>query len=118
MPPGNVDKTAQVSRAGVLPDYAVETDMERRYTEVSEGFCKVLGYTRRELIGKRVDEITAPRSNDIQVVFELFLKCSYMHGIWIFLNRAQNLKIFVRYEAWLRSDLTIECTMELIGGGA
>jgi PAS domain-containing protein len=59
MPPGNVDKTAQVSRAGVLPDYAVEADRERRYTKVSEGFCKVLGYTRRELIGKRVDEITA-----------------------------------------------------------
>jgi PAS domain S-box-containing protein len=92
--------------------------MERRYTEVSSGFCKILGYGRQELIGKRVDEITAPHTNDIPVIFDLFLKNRYMHGIWIFLNRPGNTKILVRYEARLVSDVHIECTMELIGAGA
>ena len=32
--------------AGVLADYVVETDMQLRYTNVSEGFCKILGYDR------------------------------------------------------------------------
>jgi hypothetical protein len=38
-----------------------------------------------------------------------------MHGIWVFVNHSGNTKIFVRYEARLRSN-SIECTMELIGG--
>jgi PAS domain-containing protein len=37
--------------AHVLPDYSVQVDMERRYTEVSAGFCTILGYDREELIG-------------------------------------------------------------------
>jgi PAS domain-containing protein len=45
--------------AGVLADYVVETDMHLRYTHVSEGFCKILGYDRWELLGKRVADITA-----------------------------------------------------------
>jgi PAS domain S-box-containing protein len=111
------DENGAAFNAGVLADYIVETDMELRYTRVSEGFCKILGYDRRELLGKRVAEITAPQTNNISVIFELFLRNSYMHGIWVFVNHSGNTKIFVRYEARLRSNL-IECTMELIGGGA
>jgi PAS domain S-box-containing protein len=111
------DESDAAFSAGVLPDYIVETDLDLRYTNVSEGFCKILGYDRRELLGKRVADITAPRTNNISVVFELFLRNSYMHGIWVFVNHSGNTKIFVRYEARLRSNL-IECTMELIGGGA
>ena len=104
--------------AHVLPDYSVQVDMKRRCTEVSTGFCKILGYEREELIGKRIDEITASRTNNVSVIFDLLLKNRYMHGIWIFLNRSGSAKILVRYEARLVSAFRIECTMELIGAGA
>jgi PAS domain S-box-containing protein len=103
--------------AHVYPDYTVQVDMDRKYVDVSDAFCNVLGYSRKELIGKRFDEVTAPRTNDIPVVFELFLRNRYMHGIWILLNRSQTTRIIVRYEAWLREDRRIECNMELLGAG-
>jgi PAS domain S-box-containing protein len=58
--------------AQVLPDFTAQVDEKRKFVAVSDGFCKLLGYTREELIGKRCDEITAPRTNNIPVVFELF----------------------------------------------
>lgn len=104
--------------AKILPDFFVRADMNRRYTEVSEGFCKVLGYRRADLIGKRVDDVTAPNTNDIEVVFGLFVQMRYMHGIWIFLHRSGTTRILTRYETTLVSDSQIDCKMELIGAGA
>jgi PAS domain S-box-containing protein len=103
--------------AHVRPNYAVVVNTDRKYTEVSDSFCKLLGYTREELIGKKYDEITAPRTNDIPIVFELFMRSGYMHGIWIFVHRSGT-RILVRYEAWLRPDSQIEGHMELLGAGA
>ena len=103
--------------AHVLPDYTVTVDLNHRYVAVSDAFCKILGYSRKELIGRTFDEVTAPGTNDIPVVFELFLRNRYMHGIWILLNRSGSTKIIVRYEAWLGIDHKIECNMELIGAG-
>jgi PAS domain S-box-containing protein len=104
--------------AHVLPEYTVELDINGKYLDVSDDFCKVLGYSRKELIGKRFDSITAPGTINTSVVFELFLRSRYMHGIWVFLNRARTTRIVVRYEAWLRVDSRIECKMELLGAGA
>jgi PAS domain-containing protein len=104
--------------ARVLPDYAVQIDMNRKYLEVSDGFCKLLGYSRTELIGKRLDEVIAPQTTNIPLIFDLFLQIGYMHGIWILLNRSHTTRILVRYEAWLQKDRRIECNMELLGAGA
>jgi len=114
---GNVSGKTPEFSARVVPDYTVQVNVDREYTDVSDGFCKLLGYKRDELIGKRFDIVTAPRTNDIPVVFELFLRTRYMHGIWIFVNRSGT-RILVRYEAWFRSDSQIECNMELLGAGA
>jgi PAS domain S-box-containing protein len=103
--------------AHVLADYTVVVDNHRRYTEVSNSFCKLLGYQREELIGRKYDDVTAPRTNDIPIVFDLFMKSGYMHGIWILVHRGGT-RILVRYEAWIRPDGLTECQMELLGAGA
>lgn len=102
----------------VPPDYTVQMDMNRKYLEVSDGFCKLVGYSRKELIGKRFDELVAPQTTHIPVIFDLFLRNGYMHGIWILVNRSRTTRILVRYEAWLRADRRIECNMQLLGAGA
>lgn len=47
----------------------VEVDRDDRFVRVNDSFCEILGYTREEMIGKTVSEITAPedlgRSEDI-----------------------------------------------------
>ncbi len=103
--------------AHLIDDYAVIVDSDRRYVEVSDGFCKLLGYSREEMLGKTVDNFTTPRTNDIEIVHDLFLKCGYMHGIWVLQHR-RGTKILVRYEAWLRPDSLTEGRMELLGAGA
>ena len=60
--------------AHVRPQYVVVVDANRRYADVSDSFCKLLGYPREELIGKKYDQFTVPGTTDIPVVFRPFCK--------------------------------------------
>jgi hypothetical protein len=60
--------------------------------------------------------LTAPDTNDIQTVFDLFSRLGYMHGLWMLVAR-KGTRILVRYEAWVRADSLIEGHMEVVGAG-
>jgi hypothetical protein len=92
----------------VEPQYVTVVDSDRRYVEVSDSFC--------QLVGKRYDDLTAPNTNDIPTVFGLFQELGYMHGLWLLVSR-EGTRILVRYEAWLRPDSYIEGHMEVVGAG-
>jgi hypothetical protein len=113
---GNLPKNP-VHNAHVRKEYAAVVDRNRRYVQVSDSLCKLLGYQREELIGKQCDDVTVPGTNDIQTIFDLLQKAGYMHGIWVFAHRGRT-RILVRYEAWVRRDGLIECNMDLLGAGA
>jgi PAS domain S-box-containing protein len=100
----------------VAPDYTTVVDTEHRYVQVSDSFCRLVGYRREELIGKKYDEISAPDTNDIPTIFNLFMREGYMHGLWMLVHRTGT-RILVRYDAWIRSDAKIESNMELIAAG-
>jgi PAS domain S-box-containing protein len=97
-------------------DYVTVVDSDRRYVEVSDGFCKLVGYTREELLRMRYDDLTAPNTNDIPAVLEQFQKLGRLHGLWLLVSR-EGTRILVRYEAWLRPDSFIEGRMEVVGAG-
>lgn len=97
-------------------DYMTVVDLDRRYVHVSDDFCRLLGYQREALIGKQYDDLSAPETNDILTVFNLFCQLEYMHGLWILVARSGT-RILVRYEAWLRSDMLIEGHIQLVGTG-
>jgi PAS domain S-box-containing protein len=101
----------------VQPEYVTVVNSRRRYVEVSPTFCKLLGYTQEELLGKTYDEITVPRTNNIPLVLEIFLKVGYMSGIWVLAHRSGT-KLFVRYESVIRKDGLFESQMELLAAGA
>ncbi len=100
----------------VKPHYVTVVDSDRKYVEVSDSFCQLVGYQREVLIGKRCDDLTAPDTCDIPTVLGLFQKLGYMHGLWLFVSR-EGTRILVRYEAWLRPDSYIEGHMEVVGAG-
>ena len=54
------------------PDDVTVVDLDRRYVHVSDEFCRLVGFERQELIGKRYDDLSAPETNDIPTVFNLF----------------------------------------------
>jgi PAS domain S-box-containing protein len=98
------------------PDYVTVVDSDRRYVEVSDGFCKLVGYTREELLRMRYDDLTAPNTNDIPTVQKQFVRLGRLHGLWLLVTR-EGTRILVRYEAWLRPDSLIEGHMEVVGAG-
>jgi PAS domain S-box-containing protein len=101
------------SEAIVADEYRTVIDMDRRYVYVSDDFCRLVGYTREELMGTRYDDLTAPDTNDLRTVFNLFCQLEYMHGLWMLLARS-GARILVRYESWLRPDRLIEAHMQLV----
>jgi PAS domain S-box-containing protein len=111
----NVEERSD-SEAIVAGDYRTLIDLDRRYVYVSDEFCKLVGYSREELIGTRYDDVSAPETNDLRTVFNLFCQLEYMHGLWMLLARGGN-RILVRYESWLRPDLLIEAHMQLVPAG-
>jgi PAS domain S-box-containing protein len=104
------------SEAIVADDYRTVIDMDRRYVYVSDDFCQLVGYTREELIGKRYDDLSAPETNDLRTVFNLFCQMEYMHGLWVLVARS-GARILIRYESWLRPDRLIEAHMQLVAAG-
>jgi PAS domain S-box-containing protein len=100
----------------IADDYRTVIDMDRRYVYVSDAFCELLGYTREELIGMRYDDLSAPGTNDLRTIFNLFCQLEYMHGLWMLVARS-GARVLVRYESWLRDDLLIEGRMQLVANG-
>lgn len=100
----------------VKAEFITVVNSDREFVEVSESFCRLLGYRREELIGKPCDDVTAPNTNDIPTVFRLFSEMGYMHGLWMLASR-RGTHILVRYESWIRPDSYIEGHMELVGAG-
>lgn len=98
----------------VQHQYTTLVNSNREFVEVSDSFCKLLGYKRHQLIGLKYDDVTAPTTNDIPTIFCLFARQGYMHGLWM-LRSHDGDNILVRYESWIRSDHYIQGVMELVG---
>ncbi len=82
---------------------AVVIDDERRYQSVSPGFASLLGYDAEELHGKRIDDVTARGTIDIEFAFNAFLKLGEMDGLWVF-ERRDGKKVLFHYRARRMKD--------------
>ena len=97
----------------LTPAYTTVVDKNRKYVDVSDSFCDLVGYKREELIGTRYDHLTALNTADIPATYNLFTKLGYMQGLWVLLHRT-GYRILIRYEAWLREDSRIESKIEFV----
>jgi PAS domain-containing protein len=101
----------------VRSDVVTVINSRRRFVQVSPSFCKLLGYTEDELIGKLYDEVTVPGTNHIPITWQVFLKTGYLFGIWVFAHKSGT-KLFVRFESFARVDGLYETHLELLAAGA
>jgi PAS domain S-box-containing protein len=99
--------------AHVSPAYTIVVDQDRKYVDVSESFCKLVGYKIEELIGTRYDNLTALNTADIPMTYNLFSRLGYMHGLWMLVHRT-GYRILIRYESWLRPDTNIQSNIEVV----
>ena len=63
--PSFIRHELEAAKFEVKPQYVTVVDRDRKYVEVSDSFCQLVGYQREELVGKRYDDLTAPNTNDI-----------------------------------------------------
>jgi len=99
--------------ARVAPTYLTVIDQDRKYIDVSENFCELVGYKTEELIGNRYDLVSAQDIADIPTTFNLFLRLGYMQGLWMLAHRT-GYRILIRYEAWVRPDANIQSNIEVV----
>ena len=84
--------------------------------EVSDGFCRLVGYSRVELLRMKLEDLAAPGTADITTAFNPSKATGCAHGLWLLVSR-EGTRILVRYESRVRSDLLMQSQLELIGAG-
>lgn len=77
-------------------------DRQRRYFHVTDSAAELLGYKREELLGRRIDDISAP---DMQVAekFQSYVRDGSQHGVFSLRHRNGSI-IRVRYAARVLED--------------
>ena len=85
-------------------EYVAFVNANRQYVAVTEGVCKLLGYGRAELIGKRIDEITAPEIVEtVPTRFQQYVKQGSLQGEFVLIGR-DGRRIPIWYDARVFPD--------------
>jgi PAS domain S-box-containing protein len=58
-PPSTTERISH-AHSEIAGEFVVFVDANRRYVEVTDGVCRLLGYSREESLTKTIDEISAP----------------------------------------------------------
>jgi PAS domain S-box-containing protein len=102
------------SHAELDGEYVVYVDQSRRYVAVSDGVCKLLGYTREQLLGKKIEDITPPEArSEVAREFHQYLHYSALLGEYILLA-ADGRRIPIRYKSIVFDDGCMGASWELM----
>ena len=106
----NLNILEQGCHKEALPDqfpatpYVVLANPQRRWLEVSDGVCKLLGYSREELIGRQIDELAAPEwKPQTPELFEEFVAARSMDGEFSLIHK-QGQRVTFQYKARMFPD--------------
>jgi len=82
------------------PVAEVKVDEERCYVAVNDAACELLGYSRQELLNRKIDDVSFPSGAHVPPRFEKFLEDGSMTGIFG-LRRKSGEDLLVRFESRL-----------------
>jgi PAS domain S-box-containing protein len=85
----------------ILPPAHVEVDAARRYVDVDDAACELLGYSRDELLQMKIDDISAPSGAHVPPMFQLYSDKGELHGIFA-LRRKDGEVLRIRFESAIR----------------
>lgn len=76
------------SHAELEGRYVAFVDEQRRYLDMTDGVCELLGYSRSELLTMRIDDVTAPTiRSSASPLFEQYLNDGLQRGSYILRHR-------------------------------
>lgn len=82
--------------------YVVFVDDSRRYVDCSDGVCELLGYTRDDLLRKRIDDISYDVPS-VSVLFSEYLRRGVLQGEFMLQTKTKS-PVLVKYESFIFSD--------------
>lgn len=105
-----IDTTASLlhlrthSHAELEGKYVAFVDEHRRYLDVTDGVCELLGYSRSDLLAMRIDDVTSPvmRANT-SPLFQQYLADGLQQGDYI-LQRRDGKDVTIKYLARIFPD--------------
>jgi PAS domain-containing protein len=81
--------------------YVVFVDRDRRYIDCTEGVCELLGYTRRELLLKRIEDVSY--EPNVVGLFAEYLKSGALEGDYV-LQHKNRTPIPMHYRSFVFDD--------------
>jgi PAS domain S-box-containing protein len=98
------DRARSHSHPEMSGDYVACVDAKRRYVAVTDGVCKLLGYSREELLRKCIDEISAPEIREtVPETFNQYVTQGGMEGTFALLSK-DGRRISIQYRARVFPD--------------
>jgi PAS domain-containing protein len=93
--------------------FRVVLDVEGKFKQVSPEFCAAVGYAQEELLGTRIDDITAKRTVHIPQHLGAVVYFGQFHCLWMFVHRNGH-GVLVRSDWELLPSLSVEVFCELL----
>ncbi len=85
-------------------EYIAVVNRNRQYVAVSDSVCTLLGYSYAELMGKTIDEVTAPEIvENVPAEFDQYVNQGSLKGEFVLLHR-NGRRVPIRYEAKVFPD--------------
>lgn len=82
-------------------EYIVFVDSERRYVDCTAAVCDLLGYTREEMLQKKIDDVSY--DNNVRELFELYRANKEQQGEYV-LQRKDRSPVPIHYKAFVFED--------------
>ena len=82
-------------------EYIVFVDSERRYVDCTSAVCDLLGYTREEMLQRKIDDVSY--DSNVQELFELYRTNKEQQGEYV-LQRKDRSPVPIYYKAFVFDD--------------
>jgi PAS domain S-box-containing protein len=80
------------------PPAILEVNEKCEYVRVNESACKLLGYTREELLQMRIDDLSFPSGAHVSPMFERYQEDGGLRGIFAVKSKRGEV-LWIRYDA-------------------
>jgi PAS domain S-box-containing protein len=104
------------SKSATRDEFRVLLSVRGECLEVSDAFCRLVGYDHASLVGKPVDSVTSVDLINVPKNLGFVVHFGAMQGLWMFRHH-DGTQILVRHESELLPNLTIEMRLEPIEVG-
>jgi PAS domain S-box-containing protein len=97
-------------------DRVVFVDQSRRYIEASPKACELIGYERLELLGKRIEDVSAPDSEFVKKKFEQYVADGKQDGVFV-LKHKNGRSVPIQYRSFVLPDGCMAAQWEPLDAG-